>query len=149
MATKSVSPGMFLHNRVRDTLLLISRAFVDSHRLGTVVSEQPFHLSGNTVRFPDITFVRAGRELPLRSLPKGAPDLAVEIISPTNTLREMDRKVSDYFAAGCKRVWLVYPEEREVYIHGISGMIRRKKEDSLEDSEPLPGFSVKVTALFG
>jgi Uma2 family endonuclease len=143
-----VSPGMFLHNRVRDRLLYLLMTFLEGSKLGTVVSEQPFHLFGTTVRFPDVAFVRSGRELPLNNFPKGAPDLAVEVISPTNTLREMDRKVSDYFAAGCKRVWLIYPEEREVYIRGISGVTRRAAHDSLEDAELLPGFSVKVSVLF-
>jgi Uma2 family endonuclease len=139
---------MFLHSRVRDTVLLILRTFVEAHKLGTVVCEQPFHLFGNTVRFPDVAFVRAGREIPLKVLPEGAPDFAIEVISPTNTLREMERRVSDYFAACCTRVWIVYPEEREVYIHGLSGVTRRTGDDSLEDPALLPGFSVKLSALF-
>jgi Uma2 family endonuclease len=143
-----VSPGVFLHNRVRDRILRILADFVERHSLGTVVSEQPFHLFGNTVRFPDIAFVQAGRELPLRGFPKGAPDLAIEVISPSNTPREMDRRVSDYFAAGCKRVWLVYPEDREVYIHGLSGITRRIAGDLLEERELLPGFSAEVSKLF-
>ncbi len=115
------SPGMFEHNRVRDKLLHLLMTFLDTHTLGTAVSKQPFHLFGNTVRFPDIAFVSLGRQLPPREFPEGAPDLAVEVISPSNTMREMDQKISHYFTAGCKRVWVVYPEEREVYIHGLSG----------------------------
>ncbi len=145
---REVSPGAFLHNHVRDTLLVILRTFVDRRKLGTVVSEQPFKLFENTVRFPDIAFVRAERELPPRGFPKGGPDLAIEVIPPTNTPREMDRRVSDYFASGCKRIWLVYPEEREVYIHGLSGVTRRKGDDLLEDSELLPGFSVGLSKVF-
>jgi Uma2 family endonuclease len=144
----TVSPGMFLHNRVRDRLLHLLMTFLESHKLGTVVSEQPFHLFGSTVRYPDVAFVRSGRELPPKALPKGAPDLAVEVISPTNTPREMDQRVSDFFAAGCKRVWLVYPEHREVYIHGLAGVSRRRGEEILEDTELLPGFSVNVSSLF-
>lgn len=143
-----VSPAMFLHNYVRDRLLYFLMSFLETHRIGTVVAEQPFHLFGNTVRFPDVAFVSAGRELPPRSFPKGAPDLAVEVISPSNTLREMDRKVSDYFKGGCKRVWIVHPQEREVYIHGLSGVALCKEEELLEDSELLPGFRPKVAALF-
>ena len=145
----TVSPGMFLHNQVRDRLLILLAAFVEAHKLGTVVSEQPFHLEGNTVRVPDVAFVRSGRTLPPNQLPEGAPDLAIEVISPTNTPREMDRKVSDFFAAGSTRVWLVYPEHQEVYIHGLSGVVRRRGDDTLEDPELLPGFSVKVSSLFG
>jgi Uma2 family endonuclease len=143
-----VSPGVFLHNHVRDKLMHLLMTFLETHKVGTVVAEQPFHLFGKTVRFPDIAFVRTGRELPPRGFPEGGPDLAIEVISPTNTLREMERKVSDYFAAGCKRIWMIYPEELEVYIHGLSGVVRRGGDELLEDADLLPGFSVKVSDLF-
>lgn len=89
------------------------------------------------------------RSIEPRRLPESAPDLAVEVVSPSNTPRELDRRVSDYFAAGCKRVWVLYPEDREVYVHGLAGMVRRQGEETLEDPELLPGFSVKVSSLFG
>jgi Uma2 family endonuclease len=139
---------MFLHNYVRDTLLVLLRTFVEAHQLGTVVSEQPFHLFRSTVRYPDVAFVRSGRTLPSDKFPEGAPDLAIEVISPTNTPHEMDRRVSDFFAAGSTRVWLVYPEQREVYVHGLAGVVRRPGDETLEDPELLPGFSVKVSSLF-
>ena len=144
----TVSPAMFLHNYVRDRLLRLLAAFVEERRLGIVVSEQPFHLFGNTVRCPDVAFVRSGRTLPPDKFPEGAPDLAVEVVSPSNTPRELDRRISDYFAAGCKRVWVLYPEDREVYVHGLAGMVRRQGDETLEDPELLPGFSVKVSSLF-
>lgn len=143
-----VSPGAFKHNRVRDTLLMLLRTFAESHQLGVVVSEQPFKLSADAVRFPDIAFVSTGRDLTSSAFPEGAPDLAIEVISPSNTAREMHQKISQYFAAGCKRVWIVYLEEREVYIHGLAGVTRRTGDEPLEDSDLLPGFSVKVSNLF-
>ena len=145
----AVPPEMFLHNQVRDTLLIMLKTFVEERRLGTVIGLQHFHLFGNTVRFPDVAFVRSGRASPLLELPKGAPDLAVEIISPSNMPRYMDRRISDFFAAGATRVWVVYPEDREVYVHGLTGMVRRSGDESLEDPELLPGFSAKVSILFG
>jgi Uma2 family endonuclease len=101
------------------------------------------------VRFPDVAFVRSGRTLPPDKLPEGAPDLAIEVISPTNTPREIDQRVSDFFAAGSTRVWRVYPEHREVYVHGLAGVVCRRGDDTLDDPELLPGFSVKVSTLFG
>jgi Uma2 family endonuclease len=86
--------------------------------------------------------------MPPDTLPGGAPDLVVEVISPSNTPHEINQRVSDYFAAGCMRVWLVYPEHREVYIHGLTGVSRRRGDEVLEDAELLPGFSVKVSSLF-
>jgi Uma2 family endonuclease len=145
----TVSPGMSLYNRVRDRLLIVLTAFVEAHRLGTVVSEQAFHLFGNTVRVPDVALVHSGRILPPDKLPEGAPDLAIEAISPTNTPREMHRRISDFFAAGSTRVWVVYPEVREVYVHGLTGVVRRSGDEALEDSDLLPGFSVKVSSQFG
>jgi len=144
----TLSPTMPEHNGVRDTLLVVLRNFLAGRGLGRVWSEQAFHLFGDTVRIPDIAFVRAGRSIEPRQLPEGAPDLAVEVISPSNTSREIDRRISDYFAAGCKRVWLVYPEHREIYIHGAAGVVRRREHEILDDPEFLPGFSVKISSLF-
>ena len=143
-----IAPEMLLHNLVRDKVLVALLEYVDRRRRGTVIGMQHFHLSGDTVRRPDVSFVQAGRELPLDKLPEGAPDLAVEVVSPTNTPREIDQRISDYFAAGCQRVWVAYPEDREVYIHGLAGVTRRCADELLEDAELLPGFSVKVSSLF-
>lgn len=144
----TVSPTMPEHNDARDTLLVALRNFLAGRGLGRVWSEQAFHLFGDTIRIPDIAYVRAGRTIAPRQLPKGAPDLAVEVISPSNTPRELDRRISDYFAAGCKRVWLLFPEHQEVYIHGSAGVVRRQGDELLEDAELLPGFSVRVSSLF-
>jgi Uma2 family endonuclease len=144
----AMSPGMLSHNLIRDTLLVILKTFVGPRKLGTVVSEQAFQLSERTVRVPDVALVQAGRQLATDRPTEGAPDLVMEVVSPTNTAREMDQRVSDYFAAGCRRVWVVYPEEREVYIHGLAGVTRRRGDHVLEDAELLPGFSVKVSSLF-
>src|SRR5438552_16120396 len=108
---------------------------------------QACQLFSSTVRTPDVAFFRAGRTIPRDKLPQGAPDLAVEVVSPTNTPREIDQRISDYFAAGCRRVWVLYPEHHEVYIHG-SGVSRRRGDELLEDAELLPAFSVKVSSLF-
>ena len=116
--------------------------------MGIAVSEQPFHLFGNTVRCPDVAFVRSGRTIPSDKFPQGAPDLAIEVVSPSNTPREMDQRVSDFFAAGATRVWVVYPEYREVYVHGLAGVVRRRGDETLEDPELLPGFSIKISKLF-
>jgi len=59
-----------------------------------------------------------------------------------------DQRISDYFAAGCQRVWVAYPGDREVYIHGLARVTRRRADEYLEDAELLPGFSVKVSSLF-
>jgi len=137
----TMSPTMPEHNAVRDTLLVALRNFLAGRNIGRVWSEQAFHLFGDTVRIPDIAYVKAERAVAPRQLPEGAPDLAIEVVSPSNTPREMDQRVSDFFSAGSTRVWLVYPEHREVYVHGLAGVV-------LEDPELLPEFSIKVSSLF-
>ncbi len=144
----AVSPDMLPHNRVRDKILLALMIFVEEHQLGLAVAEQAFQLSATTVRVPDVAFVRTGRQLATDRPVEGAPDLAVEVVSPSNTPREIDARISDYFAAGCRRVWIVYPEDREVYIHGLAGVVKRRGNDLLEDSELVPGFSVAVSEFF-
>ena len=143
-----MSPGMLPHNLIRDKLLFALMSFLRDRKLGTVVSEQAFQLSERTVRVPDVALVLTGRQLATDRPIEGAPDLAVEVISPSNSPREIDQRVSDYFAAGCRRVWLVYPEHREIYIHGLAGVTRRKADEQLEDPDLLPGFSVLVAGLF-
>lgn len=143
-----MSPGMLPHNRVRDRALVVLMGLVEGRKLGIVVAEQCFHLFGNTVRIPDLAVILGERDLPTDRPIEGAPDLVVEVVSPSNTPREIHRRISDYFAAGCKRVWVFYPEEKEIYIHEPGGVTRRRADELLEEPELLPGFSVKVSSLF-
>lgn len=144
----TVAPAMLPHNLVRDNFVIALKPFVKGRKLGTVVAEQPFHLSGDTIRVPDVAFVRSGREVATDQPIEGAPDLAIEVVSPSNTPREIAQRISDYFAGGCQRVWVAYFQEREVYIHGLAGVTRRRGDDVLEDADLLPGFSAKVSELF-
>src|SRR2546426_8054733 len=97
----TVSPAMFPHNRVRDNVLVTLMGFLQDGKLGMVISLQAFHLFGNTVRTPGVAFIRSGRDLAKDRPIEGAPDLAIEVVSPTNTPREIDRRISDYF---CRRM---------------------------------------------
>jgi Uma2 family endonuclease len=81
---------------------------------------------------------------------KGAPDLAVEIFSPSDSVRQLMRKVKQYFAAGCHTVWIVYPERREIQVLEAAGTDRLLGPgDGLEAPELLPGFSASVQSIFG
>ena len=100
------------------------RNFVKQHRLGRVYCGEPgFRLSPTIVRAPDVAFVRTARleTIHRRGFMDGAPDLAVEIFSPNDSVRQLMRKVKQYHAAGCHTVWVVYPEQREVNVLEASG----------------------------
>jgi Uma2 family endonuclease len=128
------------------------RVFVRKHKLGRVYpGDTGFRLGRDTVRCPDVAFVRRERVEAIHSdgFMKGAPDLAVEVSSPSNSVRQLRRKVKQYLAAGCHTVWVLYPKRKQVDVYEASGVIRTLGEDEmLEAPELLPGFSVKVAELF-
>ena len=106
----------------------------------------------NTLRRPDISFVRHGR-LPGDILPEGyiriAPDLVVEVISPNDRASEVNVKVLDFLSAGVPLIWVVDPEARVVYIHRADGTLAMVREhDELSGESVLPGFRRTVSAIF-
>jgi Uma2 family endonuclease len=128
------------------------RNYVKKHRLGKVYSaDTGFRLRDDTVRAPDVAFVRQARVPSVhgKGFGKGAPDLAVEVFSPSDSVRQLMRKVKQYFAAGCHTVWIVYPDRQEVQILEATGTDRSLHVgDSIEAPELLPGFSVPVATFF-
>ena len=128
---------------------------VRAHGLGlTFGAETGFLLSRDpdTVRAPDIAFVRT-ESLPSDGVPQGfipgAPDLAVEIVSPGDTVYEVDEKTAVWLAAGAETVWIVNPRRRSVTIHHKSGGTRVLGENEELSGEPtVPGFSLPVRAIF-
>ena len=106
----------------------------------------------DTVRGPDVSYVRADH-IPAFGVPEGfwtlPPDLAVEIVSPSETADEVRAKVRDFLAAGTPLVWTIYPRTREVIVHTPDGLARTySREDVLADPDVLPGFSCSVAELF-
>jgi Uma2 family endonuclease len=114
---------------------------------GYILSRQP-----DTVRGPDVSYIRADR-LPVTGIPEGfwtiAPDLAVEIVSPSETADEVREKVRDFLNAGTPLVWTVYSRTQEVIVHTPDGVARTYgSTDRLEYPDVLPGFSCTVAELF-
>ncbi len=150
-----MSPTGFLHGDVALALAAALRAFVHPRRLGRiVVGEVGFVLRRNpdTVRAADIAFVRRER-LPAGDLPRGffegAPDLVVEILSPSDRYTDILRKVGEWLEAGAAMVWVVDPEHHGVMVFRPDGTLRLLGEsDSLEGEEVLPGFRYPVGELF-
>jgi Uma2 family endonuclease len=130
------------------------RNFVSSNRLGKVFgSDGMLRLEPQQIRIPDVAYISRQR-FAERTVPSGAfwelgCDLAVEVISPSNTRREMERKLNDYFAAGVVVVWLVYPKDREVVVYSSpTNFVTLRANDVLDGGSVLPGFSVPVDQIF-
>jgi len=78
-----------------------------------------------------------------------APDLAVEVFSPSDSPAQLMRKIKQYLAAGAHTIWVVYPEQKQVHVIEAAGADRiLDAADTLDCPELLPGFSVPVESLF-
>jgi Uma2 family endonuclease len=115
-------------------------------------SYQCFADDPRKVRKPDVSFIRRGR-LPDDRIPAGhvpvPPDLAVEVVSPNDTVYEADAKVEEYRAAGVPLVWVVNPETRTVHVYRADRTVERLGEaDELTAPEMIPDLRCKVVDLF-
>jgi len=139
------------HARVQRALLVELDAFLKRSPLGEVLLETGYLLSSDppTLRGPDLGVVRAGRTIDPEARIEGAPDLAVEIVSPSDTASGLLRKVQQYLASGAHTVWVVYPDNGQVHVFESGGQTRvLRREDVLTEPDLLPGFSLPVAALF-
>ncbi|MGH7556403.1 MAG: Uma2 family endonuclease [Gemmatimonadota bacterium] len=146
-------PAGFEHGGIAAQIASCLNPFVRRHALGKVVgAETGFVLFDDppTVRAPDVAFV-ARERLPTdpRRFARRAPDLAVEIVSPSNTLPEIQAKVFDYLNAGTRLVWVVEPRGRTVTVYRSRDEIRiLTLGQEVEGSEVLPGFRIEVSEFF-
>jgi Uma2 family endonuclease len=142
-----------LHDRVRSRIERLLHAFATDRDLGEVFSDVGYLLAErpDTVRGPDVSFVAQSRiaGLDLRRWIRGAPDLAVEILSPSNRAGEIHAKIADYLAAGARLCWDVDPDRRRVAAYSeILFPKYLSADDILDGGDVLPGFQVKVGLLF-
>jgi Uma2 family endonuclease len=148
----TMPPAGMDHGSQGIDISFVLKAFVKKHRLGRVYgADTGFRLSDDTVRAPDIAFVRKERLAAVhrKGFGFGAPDLAIEILSPSDSIRQLTRKIRQYLAAGCHTVWVVHPERKEIDVYEKSGADRTlTADDRLEAPELLPGFSILVGELF-
>lgn len=142
------------HARLNARLLSGIDSHVREHDLGVTLAEAGFILSVDppTVRGPDIAFLEKKR-IPPEGVPvgfwRGAPDLAVEIVSPSNRVGEIRQKVLEYLAAGTRLVWVVDPSTRSVAAYRSREEIRLlTRDDALEGNDVLPGFRLALSELF-
>lgn len=127
--------------------------FLKKQPLGILLGADAGHrLEAGLVRMPDVGFISRPRLKELKKRPAVvpfAPDLAVEVISPGNTSKEMDRKLVEYFDAGVKLVWYVYPETETVLVYRHIDQPRELTIDDMLDGEDiLPGFQLSIREWF-
>jgi Uma2 family endonuclease len=128
--------------------------FLEVHDLGLCFgADTTLRVAQRVVRLPDVSFVSwskiPNRELPAEQVPFLVPDLAIEILSPSNTLAEMARKRRDYFAAGTRLVWQIDPDSRTAEVFTAPDVSTIVPADgALDGGDVLPGFRLPLARLF-
>lgn len=141
------------HGDVAALVVEFLAPYVRQRDLGRVKVETGYQLDEDTMRAPDVSFVSKARQQQIDSPEKLVPfppDLAVEIVSPSEAAVLVHGKVRDYLRAGVRLVWVVYPDEREIVAHYPGGTAQTlTADDTLSGGEVIPGFTVPVRELFG
>ena len=148
-------PAETPHGWVQMNLLRRLIPFVYERKVGHLVTDGHGYVLlalPRTVRNPDMAFIRASRMSPKGAKPgffKGAPDMVVEVLSPSESASELQEKIDDYFASGTEEIWVIDPRRRNARILSADGRLRAFQPDGLlEGSTVLPGFQMEVAALF-
>jgi Uma2 family endonuclease len=152
---RKTAPAGYLHGRIAINVTTPLDRHVRAHALGTVYAAGTgFKLASNpdVVRAPDVAFVRRERVEEVGDVEgywPGAPDLAVEVISPGDTYTEVQDKVCDWLEAGTKMVILVMPRRRAVTVYrSLSDIVMLGETDTLEGGDVVPGWRIPVRELF-
>lgn len=150
-----MSPTGLRHGGITVNLTLLVGLYVKDHRLGKVyAAETGFKLESNpdTVRAPDISFITRGK---LESTGEtkgywpGAPDLVVEVTSPSDRVGKVEKKVREWLQFGARMVWVVSPELRTITVYrSLNDIVVLTENDTLDGGEVIPGFAVPVAEIF-
>jgi Uma2 family endonuclease len=141
-------------SRLAGYLIGLLNLFVIPRNLGFVTApDGGMELLAGLVRIPDVAFVSwdrtPGGVMPATPVPRLVPDLAVEVLSDTNTPREMETKRGEYFNAGVSLVWEIDPEKRTVVVYTTpTDGVQLSSADVLDGGTVLPGFHVVLADFF-
>ena len=152
---KKMSPAGHNHGRIIIRLTTPLDLHVRRNKLGAVYAAKTgfkLHSNPDTVLAPDIAFIEGHRVRAIGDATgywPGAPDLAVEVLSPDDSVSEIERKVSSWLAAACRQVWVVSPMKRTITIHTPQkDIVTLTEKDTLNGGEVLPGFEISVAEIF-
>jgi len=152
-----MAPVGGIHGRITGRIFRRLMEHVERHGGGEVlVGDVGFVLNlpndPERVRAPDVAFVSShklpGGQIPERFL-AGAPDLAAEVLSPTDNPLEIQQKVRDYLEAGARLIWIIAPQAKTVTVYRADGSARLLREqDHLDGEDVLPGLAISLAELF-
>lgn len=148
----TMAPAGAEHGEIAVAIAIRLGTYVREHRLGqTYSSDTGFVLSRNpdTVRAPDASFVKGERVVRVKEYFPGAPDLAIEVISPGDSYSEVEAKVREYLRAGSLMVIVIDPAERTATIRTPSAPTQYLSiNDTLDGGDVVPGWRLPLRELF-
>jgi Uma2 family endonuclease len=145
-----VSSATPKHNRILGRLYKLLDSFAEAKRLGAVLLETDLAVRADTRLRPDMGFFSADtwQSVDLERVPVvQTPDIAIEIISPSETATTVHRNVNAYLKWGVQEVWLIEPEIKTLFVHSPAG-VQRLSEGAWLTSELVPDWRVQVADLF-
>jgi Uma2 family endonuclease len=146
----TMPPPNFNHGRISANLMMLLGQFVKVNRLGDMCGEAGYILERDpdTVLGPDVSFVAKDRSQRPDGYYSGPPDLAVEVLSPSDRRGKVEYKLSLWLELGTRSVWLVNPRRRTVEVCKSTGekTLFHETDELVDDT--VPGFRVKVSEIF-
>ena len=150
-----MAPAGYDHGSITGRLTIKLGYFVLTAKLGDIVAAETGFIIArdpDTVRAPDLAFIRQSR-IPQSGRPIkfwiGAPDLALETMSPSDTVFDVDEKVEEWLAAGTEIVWVLNPRQKTVTVHRSDKSVQRLAVgDTLDGEAVIPGFRIPVAEIF-
>jgi Uma2 family endonuclease len=143
-----VPPAKFIHNKLSRRLFTALYAFLTEGG-GEVWFGAGFQLGPRTVRQPDVAVVLDDRRAADDEWLQGAPDIAIEVLSPENSAEDVELKISQYLGSGAKSFWVVSPKVKHVRIYRADGTHTLLEESqSITGESVLPGFVFPLIELF-
>ncbi len=144
------------HGNICADLLMALQVFAKDRKLGAVWdSSTGFWMYNRNCRAPDISFIskerlkQHGFKRSTQKFFPGAPDLAVEVLSPNNTRAEIDERLRDFFASGTQIAWIIDPEKERVEIcHSLAQRKLMGSGADLDGEHLLAGFRYPIADLF-
>jgi Uma2 family endonuclease len=142
-------PPSFRHDRIKNRIKTLLDRFLEKNQNVAieVLVEMGTEVSRQDVFVPDVSVIRVDRGPEAERIFRGGPDLAIEVVSPTDAATRLKYKVEAYLRSGSLAVWVVSPHHRSVMVYTRENSHELKDDQTIEDPL-LPGFSIPVSQFF-
>ena len=145
----------FFANILASFLATSINTFALPKRLGMAICETAYQREAKNTRRPDVSYFELAKfpslELLLQDPPvcEREPNVAIEVVSPSNTIAEMDQRIEHFFDTGVQLVWIVHPQSKRIYVYESTKICTILEiGDTLDGGKVLPGYSLPLTELF-